>query len=93
MDYEAIKTMFKNEGFPIVYEWADKPNLVYPKHSHQDKVSLYVTHGSITFFINDTKISLKAGQRFDVPPQTEHHAIVGPEGGQYIVAQIIENDA
>lgn len=78
--------------YPIVYEWQDAPNTIYPEHSHQGKVSLYVTHGSVTFFGGIEK-TVNAGERIDIPPKILHSAKVGNEGCSYIVGQEIKNDA
>jgi hypothetical protein len=50
----AIQT-FEKEGFTNVYEHQDPAGTIYPEHSHQGKVSLFVTDGSITFDFNGQK--------------------------------------
>lgn len=87
-----IKT-FENEGFQHVYEWSDAPGIVYKSHSHKGKVSLYVTDGSCTFDFGGEKKEVKAGQRFDVPVDTEHTAVVGPKGWNVVVGEEIEGDS
>lgn len=83
----------EKEGFPYVYEWSDKSGAVYPEHTHQDKVTMFVTEGSIELTINGQSHSLKAGDRFNIPPQTPHSAIVGPNGCQYVVGEMIDGDS
>jgi quercetin dioxygenase-like cupin family protein len=43
---------------------------------------IYVVHGSITFGLPDLgqQITLKAGDRLDLPAGTVHDAVVGPQG-------------
>ncbi len=65
----------------------DTPGTVYPEHSHQGKVVLYITEGSIDFTIVGTTHHLKTGDRLDVPPETPHSAVVGPLGVQYVVGE------
>lgn len=86
------KLILEREGFPIIYEWEDAPNTEYPEHSHKGRVTLFIVDGSVTFSgaINTT---LSKGQRFDVPPNVMHSAIVGVNGCKYIVGQEIEGDA
>ncbi len=88
----CIQTLEK-EGFPHVYEWQDKPGTVYPLHQHQDKVTIFITEGSLELTLNGATHSLRAGDRFDIPPQTEHSAVVGPSGCQYVVGEMIEGDS
>lgn len=88
---DYFKKQFEQE-FPIVYEWHDEPGVVYENHTHQGKVSLYVTKGSVTFSGGIEK-AVVTGERFGVPPGITHSAVVGPEGCDYIVGQEIEGDA
>ena len=87
-----IKTL-EEEGFPHVYEWSDKPHTSYPAHQHNGKVSLVVTDGSCIFDIEGTKRVVSFGERFDIPPHTEHSAEVGPNGWHVVVAEEIEGDS
>lgn len=93
MNKNEIKQQLKDEGFPFVYEWEDAPNTVYQIHQHKDKVVLYILEGEVTFDFSSTKKVVKAGERIDVPPKTDHSAVVGPEGAKMIYAEMIEGDA
>lgn len=93
MDKEKLKETLKNEGFPIVCEWTDEPNTKYDKHTHEDKVSLSLLKGTIVFDFSGEKKVVKAGDRFDVPIQVEHKAIVGDEGAEYVVGVMKESDS
>ncbi len=88
---QAIEIL-TSEGFPIVYEWIDKPGTIYDNHNHQGKVSFYVMDGSVTFF-GGIQRTVSAGERIDVPVGIDHSAIVGEQGCTYIVGQEIEGDA
>ncbi len=79
--------------YPHVYEWQDPAGTEYPEHSHQGKVSLYVTDGSITFDIGGETKEVKAGQRLDIAPGVPHSAVVGPQGWIVIVGEEIEGDS
>ena len=93
MDKEIFRKKLIDEGFKHVYEWTDKPGTDYPKHNHKDKVSFYITAGSLTFSFGDKNIELKTGDRFDVPPGKEHSAKVGPQGCSFVVGEMIEDDS
>jgi quercetin dioxygenase-like cupin family protein len=43
---------------------------------------IYVVHGSITFGLPDLgqQLTLTAGDRLDLPANTVHDAVVGPQG-------------
>ncbi len=88
----CIQTLEK-EGFLHVYEWQDKPGTVYPEHSHQDRVTLFITEGSIDFTILGVTHQLRTGDRFDVSPGVPHSAVVGPQGCQYVVGEMIDGDS
>jgi quercetin dioxygenase-like cupin family protein len=88
----CIQTLEK-EGFPYVYEWKDEPGTVYPEHLHQDKVSIFITEGSLELKIGDESYLLKAGDRFNIPPQVPHSGVVGQEGCQYVVGEMIDGDS
>ncbi len=88
-----LKDILLSEGFPIVYEWHDEPGTVYPLHSHQHKVSFYVIRWSVTFHFDWAEKIITSGQRYDVPIKIEHSALVWPEGCDYVVWQMNENDA
>ncbi len=76
-----------------VYEWQDKPRTVSVEHSHQDKVTIFITEGSIDLTIASKTHSLRTGDRFDVPPRVPCSVIVGPQGCQYVVGEMIEGDS
>ena len=90
---EKCIATFEKEGFPFIYEWTDVPNTVYPEHEHQDKVSLFVTDGSIIVDIDGESTLLTLGKRYNVPPHTKHSAVVGPEGCNFVVAEMIDGDS
>jgi quercetin dioxygenase-like cupin family protein len=92
MNTDELKKKLKDEGFGHVYEWHDEPNTKYEEHAHKGKVSIYVTRGSATFS-GDFNVTVKAGERFDVPVGAKHSAVVGPEGCDWVVGEEIEGDS
>lgn len=89
-----MKELFSQEGFTHVFEWQDAPNTSYDEHAHQDRVSIYIIEGSVTFLFEDGSAKeVKQGERFDVPPGLKHTALVGEEGCEYIVGEMIKGDS
>lgn len=84
---------FEDEGFASVYEWQDPAGTLYEEHTHQGKVSIFVTDGSITFDFLGEKKEVKANERFDVPVGLPHTAVVGPAGWIAIIAEEIDGDS
>ncbi len=88
----CLQTLEK-EGWSHIYEWSDAPGTEYPEHSHRDKVVIFITEGSLTLRIKGEAKELRAGDRYDIPPQTPHAATVGPEGCQFVVGEMVEGDS
>jgi quercetin dioxygenase-like cupin family protein len=82
------------EGFTHVYLWHDAPHTEYEEHTHRDRVTIFVTHGEVTFCFKDqTNRTVKKGERFDVPPGIRHTATVGKDGCSYVVGEMIDGDS
>jgi uncharacterized protein YjlB len=64
------------------YSWSNGPHDVYPAHSHSYNKVIYVVQGSITFGLPDLgkQLTLKAGDRLDLPAGIVHDAVVGAQG-------------
>ena len=64
------------------YQWSNGPHDVYSAHKHSYDKVIYVVSGSITFGLPEEgrEILLKAGDRIDLPANTIHDAVVGPQG-------------
>ncbi|MEK7549781.1 MAG: cupin domain-containing protein [Patescibacteria group bacterium] len=93
MNVEELKKKLADEGFIHIFEWVDEPGIEYPSHKHQDKVSMYILSGGLTFQFSDGEVVLKEGDRFDVIPGKEHTAEVGADGCRYLVGEMIEGDS
>lgn len=90
---ERYIAKLEQEGFPSVYEWQDAPDTIYEDHTHQGKVTLFVTDGSVVFDFEGTRKEVSAGERFDVPIGKKHSAVVGPKGWIVIVGEEIDGDS
>ena len=64
------------------YSWSNGPFNVYAAHSHSYNKVIYVIQGSITFGLPelDNQLTLKAGDRLDLPAGIVHEAQVGAQG-------------
>ena len=62
--------------------WENGPGAVYAVHDHPYAKVLIVERGSITFMLprEGREVMMKPGDRLDLPPQTPHSAVVGPDG-------------
>ena len=64
------------------YAWSNGPHDIYSAHTHSYNKVIYVVQGSITFGLPELskKLTLKAGDRLDLPAGTVHDANVGSQG-------------
>ena len=64
------------------YSWSNGPFDVYSAHSHSYNKVIYVVQGSIIFGLPELgeQLTLKAGDRLDLPSGTVHDAHVGAQG-------------
>jgi quercetin dioxygenase-like cupin family protein len=76
-----IRRVLTDEGLQP-YRWSNAPEDVYSPHTHAFHKVLYVVRGSITFGLPDEgeQVTLRAGDRLELPRDTAHDALVGPEG-------------
>jgi len=76
-----LKQLCADQGLSP-YPWSNGPHDVYSAHSHSYDKVIYVVRGSITFGLPELgeKLTLKAGDRLDLPAGTVHDAVVGADG-------------
>lgn len=77
----ALWQLMTGEGLNP-YSWSNGPLDVYSAHSHSYNKVIYVVQGSITFGLPELgkQLTLKAGDRLDLPAGTVHEARVGAQG-------------
>ena len=70
------------------YAWGNNPGDVYQAHTHEYDKVIYVIQGSITFGLpeEDQRVTLRAGDRLELPAGTQHSAIVGENGARCLEA-------
>ena len=71
------------------YSWTNGPHDMYSAHTHSYDKVIYVVQGSITFGLPKLgqQLTLKAGDRLDLPTGTVHEATVGSQGVVCLEAQ------
>ncbi len=64
------------------YAWSNGPHDIYAAHMHPYNKVIYIVQGSITFGLPELRqqLTLKAGDRLDLPAGTVHDAVVGSQG-------------
>ena len=77
----TLSQLMTDEGLSP-YSWSNGPHDTYSAHSHSYDKVIYVVQGSITFGLPELeqKLTLKAGDRLDLPANVVHDALVGPQG-------------
>ena len=77
----ALRKLMADEGLSP-YSWSNGPHDVYSAHGHGYNKVIYVVQGSITFGLPEQggQLTLKAGDRLDLPAGVIHDAHVGPQG-------------
>ena len=87
MSEKTLVEKLKREGFREVYVQDDPADTFYPDHEHAFKSAHVILEGEMELTIGKKKLTLKKGDRNDVPPKTIHSAKMGLKGCKYIVAE------
>jgi len=88
--FSTITRQMKKEGLRP-YMWVNAPNYRYGVRSHgYDKV-LYVIEGVVEITLPDSnqRMTLRAGDRVDVPAGVRHGTIVGGNGARCVEAAVV----
>ena len=78
---ELLLRIMKGQGLNP-YSWSNGPHDAYSAHKHGYNKVIYVVKGSITFGLPLLKkqVTLRAGDRLEIPAGTVHDAHVGVNG-------------
>jgi mannose-6-phosphate isomerase-like protein (cupin superfamily) len=78
---ETLESILRDEGLRPSW-WSNGPGDGYGAHSHPNHKVLYCARGSIRFDLpaSGEGFELHPGDRLDIPPSTQHSAVVGPTG-------------
>ena len=81
-----LEGLLRSEGLDP-HGWSNAPGDRYGWHRHDYHKVLYCVSGSIVFHTrSDGDIELRAGDRLDVEPGTDHAATVGDDGVECVEA-------
>lgn len=82
---ENITRRMNEEGLRP-YVWVNAPNFRYSARSHGYDKTLYCVQGSLEIVFPETRqrITLRGGDRIDLPRGVRYSTIVGPSGAQCI---------
>lgn len=81
---EEAEKILQREGYRNLYLWSDPPGTFYDWHTHPfDEVRL-VVEGEIKIGTEEGVVTLKKGDKMEVPAGTRHWAEVGPMGVSYL---------
>jgi mannose-6-phosphate isomerase-like protein (cupin superfamily) len=81
----AIEATVTAEGLtPRV--WANEGDVTYGRHVHEHHKVLFCVSGSIVFHTDTGEVSLRPGDRMELPAGVGHSATVGPDGVECVEA-------
>lgn len=88
------KTEYPGDKYvTILAEVEIEPNILIPRHTHPGVESAYLAAGSGTLMVKgQPERAVKAGDGFQVPPETPHSLQNGPETSRIVVTYIVEKD-
>lgn len=78
-DVPTLRHVLQLEGHSVL-EWTDAPGTVYPVHTHPFAQAHVVLAGTLRIGLPETgeEITLRQGDRLDIPPETPHWEDVSP---------------
>lgn len=79
MDKAEFEAGLRADGYRVV-NTSIKPNLNSGNHCHDFDAKAFVLGGEITITRDNTPVTFRAGQCFEVPAGYQHAEYVGPEG-------------
>lgn len=85
----ALRYQLGNEGYNV-YQWCDRPGMVYGVHKHEEDQSHWVVTGSLELSILNVGVFvLGPGDRDFMPAGTYHSArVVGDQPVLYLVGEM-----
>ena len=87
MTENELARQLKCEGFSTTYVWQDGPNTIYPDHTHPVETAHIVLQGHVTITTKGETRTYRKVDRCDVPANTVHSAVMGPQGCRYLIGE------
>lgn len=85
MTEKEARNILETESFSNISVFSDSPGKEYPSHAHTEETAHIILQGEMTLDWGGRKITYKAGDRFDIPKNDIHNAVIGPSGCTYMV--------
>jgi mannose-6-phosphate isomerase-like protein (cupin superfamily) len=79
MDKDKFDADLRSDGFRVENA-SQRPNKINPNHCHDFDARVLVLGGEITITRDNTPVTFRTGQCFEVPAGYMHSEHVGPEG-------------
>jgi quercetin dioxygenase-like cupin family protein len=78
---KVVRGLLLAEGLAPI-RWSNRPKERYSTHAHEYDKVLVVVQGAITFGLPDVgeEITLKPGDRLELPAGIAHNAVAGAQG-------------
>lgn len=83
-----LRLILVGEGYNV-FQWADRPEMIYATHKHDEDQSHWVVSGALELYIEEVgTFVLSAGDRDYLPANTYHSArVVSEEPVIYLVGE------
>ena len=90
-DAAELRAVMTAEGYSV-YQWTDRPGLVYAEHRHGDNQSHWIISGILELTVDGAgTFVLEAGDRDLMPAGTVHSArVLGNEPVVYLIGSKID---
>ena len=88
------KTEYPGDKYACILVKLDlAPGQLVPRHMHPGVESTYIALGSITLSVKDQPdLVVKAGDGYQIPPETPHTVRNGPDKSTIVATFIVEKD-
>ena len=88
------KTEYPGDKYACILVKLDlAPGQLVPRHMHPGVESTYIASGSVTLSVKDQPdLIVKAGDGYQIPPETPHTVRNGPDKSTIIATFIVEKD-
>jgi hypothetical protein len=84
----AVRQAVELDGWsPLLV--TDRPGALYPPHAHPEAKLLAFLRGAMEVRVGTETFRCVAGDRLEIPGETDHAAVAGPDGCDYLWSEQI----
>ena len=87
MNDQELAAQLRGEGYTRTYVGEDPAGKHYPDHANPFATANIILKGEITITMHGVSHLYHAGDRFDVPANTLHSVVIGPDGSRYLLGE------